>query len=212
MKVYTDEVPLDEAEAFQADIDLSNDFDWQQGAEYTVRLTFRPLVTNNPKYWEKPIEFPEIKVVWGKGEANQANGEKLLMTKEQAIAISEKDAGGFLGTWVSAIKYKNQWLVHAFSKSANPPVLYVIEESSGRILYKSLNSDEPVNITGRAMDTGAGAVLVTDNGMEICLEKPASWPAKYSGKQVTVKGTLRCKQYNGKEQLVMENAEWGQAK
>ncbi len=66
------------------------------------------------------------------------------ISKEQAIKIATDDNQGFLGTYVNAEFKGSNWYVSARSKSANPPVLFVVDPS-GKIIYKNLNTDaQPV--------------------------------------------------------------------
>jgi hypothetical protein len=157
-----------------------------------------------------------LSVIQLPGEAKPSTlgltGESEPISQEQAIAIATQDAGGFLGTWVRAFRCKNQWLIKAFSKSARPPAFYVVDGISRKILYKNLNSDGEVRISGKAMDVQGGAMLVTDNHMDSYVEYLGSWPRHYLGKRVTVTGRLGCKEKTNAgaegEQLVLEHAQW----
>ena len=73
----------------------------------------------------------------GKGEKTK------MISQESAIKIATNDAGGFLGTWVHAELKKGYWHINASSKSANPPIYYVIDAKSGDIKLKLTNRDEP---------------------------------------------------------------------
>lgn len=59
-----------------------------------------------------------------------------IISKEKAIEIATKDAGGFLGTWVNAEFKDNLWYINATSKSAKPPVYYIIDKK-GKIISKN---------------------------------------------------------------------------
>ena len=61
---------------------------------------------------------------------------KPVTTKENAIEIATKDAGGFLGTWIDTTKKDGMWHIYAWSKSAKPPIYYVLAEKTGKILLK----------------------------------------------------------------------------
>jgi hypothetical protein len=145
------------------------------------------------------------------------------ISREQAVAMATRDAGGFLGTWVDASLSENRWMIRAFSKSVNPPVLYVIDSIGGKILYKSLDSHAPIRIAGKAVNGHVegqeNASLITDNGLLVYIDKLDRWPALLEAKRVTVTGELHWKRlvptkendtpdYGG--QLVMEEAKFGQ--
>ncbi len=66
-----------------------------------------------------------------------------VISEMQAIAIGEKDSG-YLGTWVKTELKNNQWHVTSNSKSAHPPMYYIIDAKTGKILLKLDNSDDPV--------------------------------------------------------------------
>jgi len=53
-----------------------------------------------------------------------------MISQESAIKIATNDAGGFLGTWVHAELKKGYWHIDASSKSASPPMYYVIDAKS----------------------------------------------------------------------------------
>ncbi len=66
-----------------------------------------------------------------------------MILKQKAIDIATKDAGGFLGTWVDAVLKGNEWHIDASSKSAKPPMYYIIDAITGKILLKIDNKDDP---------------------------------------------------------------------
>jgi hypothetical protein len=68
--------------------------------------------------------------------------EYTKITKETAIDIATQAEGGFLGTWVNATLEKDGWHVSASSKSAKPPVLYIIDSQSGDVIYVNKNTDQ----------------------------------------------------------------------
>ena len=110
------------------------------------------------------------------------------VSAEQAIKIAEDD-GGFLGTWVTACPDGGLWLVHAFSKSAKPPVIYVINSDSGKILYKTHNSDL-ATLTGRATNQPDGAMITTDYGLRVFVNDVRKWPRSVLEKWIAVTGSL----------------------
>jgi hypothetical protein len=134
------------------------------------------------------------------------------VSREQAIATAVQDARGaghFLGTWVSAYRSKDQWLVAGASKSANPPVLYVIDGIGGKILYRSFNSDVPVTLEGKAVDARDGATLATDDELLVYLAALESWPKRYLGRRVSVTGQLRARWSGSNEaRLAMDHPRW----
>jgi hypothetical protein len=68
----------------------------------------------------------------------------IKISAKEAIDIATKDAGGFLGTWVNEPKLdKNNWHISASSKSAKPPMYYIIDANNGSVLLKLDNSDDP---------------------------------------------------------------------
>ena len=71
-----------------------------------------------------------------------AQKKDTLISEKTAIAIGEKDSG-FLGTWVKAELKKDQWHITSTSKSAHPPMYYIIDAKTGKILLKLDNSDDP---------------------------------------------------------------------
>ncbi|HJX84932.1 MAG TPA: PepSY domain-containing protein, partial [Candidatus Angelobacter sp.] len=111
------------------------------------------------------------------------------ISKEQAVSIAEKDAG-FLGTWVRACAGDGMWQVSAFSRSANPPVLYLIDAASGRLLYRNKNSDVPVSFIGNATTEQDETIIITDEGFKIRLDGLQRWPQKTVNKRVVVTGRL----------------------
>lgn len=56
------------------------------------------------------------------------------ISEARAIAIATAAEGGFLGTWVKAERVGETWHVSAISKSAKPPVSYVIDAHTGEVL------------------------------------------------------------------------------
>lgn len=66
-----------------------------------------------------------------------------MITKQAAIKIADDDAGGFLGTWVNRELKANEWHINSMSKSAQPPMHYVIDANTGEIKLKLDNSDDP---------------------------------------------------------------------
>lgn len=73
--------------------------------------------------------------------AVQANDE--LIPKEGAIKLAEHYAGGFLGTFVEATLQQGAWHIAARSSSAKPPVYYILHKTSGDLLLKLDNIDDP---------------------------------------------------------------------
>ncbi len=65
-----------------------------------------------------------------------------LITKEKAIQLAEAD-GKFTGTWINGELKNNQWHITARSKSANPPMYYIVNAVNGKVLLKLDNSDDP---------------------------------------------------------------------
>jgi hypothetical protein len=66
LNIPADEVPLHEAEAFQADIDLSEHFVRPATPVLCIfRLDFLPPSGKEPGFWEKPIRFPDLEIKWG---------------------------------------------------------------------------------------------------------------------------------------------------
>ena len=63
------------------------------------------------------------------------------ITKEQAIQIATDDHGDSLGTWVNATFENDGWHVSASSKSAKPPLRYIVDVL-GKIIYKNLNTSQ----------------------------------------------------------------------
>jgi hypothetical protein len=66
-----------------------------------------------------------------------------MITKQEAIRIATDDAGGFLGTWVNGELKANEWHINSMSKSAQPPMYYVIDGNTGEIKLKLDNRDAP---------------------------------------------------------------------
>jgi hypothetical protein len=115
-----------------------------------------------------------------------------VISHDQAIGIAESDSG-FLGTWVQACAGDGMWHVSAFSKSAKPPVLYVIDATSGKILYRNQNSDVPVSLTGNATNEQDEAMLITDTGFKTRMDGLQRWPGNALNKRVVVTGVLKSK-------------------
>lgn len=93
-------------------------------------------------------------------EVRDFNCQSTKVSKEVAIDIATKDAGGFLGTWVDATLDGNDWIVEANSKSAKPGAVYIINGETGEIIKKSLNTDEyrPVHDGINRLDSKSSSV------------------------------------------------------
>lgn len=65
----------------------------------------------------------------------------IKISKEEALKIATDNEGNFLGTWITTNLKNGNWHISAFSKSAKPPIYYVINGDTGEIIYKNLNTD-----------------------------------------------------------------------
>ena len=108
-------------------------------------------------------------------------------TVDEAVAIATADAGGFLGTWVEALLMGEHWIISAHSKSAQPPTLYAIHRATGHIRYKTREAGDLM--TGHALDAKAGAMVVTDFGLEVALPAPPSPRPASSSPSALSRGT-----------------------
>ena len=118
----------------------------------------------------------------------------------KAVEIAKRDAGGLLGKWVDVqVDWLGwtAWYIYARSKSAKPPIFYLIDAHRGTILYKTVNADQATMI-GTALfgsiDTEFGVtVAVQAIGEDPSLQHTSlDW---YAHKRVTVTGTLRMRPY-----------------
>ena len=78
----------------------------------------------------------------GQQKKEMDNKKDSIISEQKAIEIATLDAV-FLGTWVSAELKNGLWNVTAFSKSAHPPMYYIVDAKKGTILLKLDNSDDP---------------------------------------------------------------------
>ncbi|MBK7884282.1 MAG: PepSY domain-containing protein [Chitinophagaceae bacterium] len=67
----------------------------------------------------------------------------IKVSSSQAVDSAIKDTGGFLGSWVDAELNNHYWHISASSKSAKPPMYYIIDANTGAIVLKLDNSDDP---------------------------------------------------------------------
>lgn len=119
--------------------------------------------------------------------------------REQAIALASAEFGGFLGTWVDAGPCGALWCVGASSKSANPPVVAVVDLAGGRVVYKAENADD-AEVAGTAVEGPDGPLVRRGDGIEVRVAKRAAWPKRLRGQAVVARGLLRLRG----EALVME--------
>lgn len=66
----------------------------------------------------------------------------IKVSSSQAVDAAITDAGGFLGSWGDAELKNHYWHISARSKSAKPPMYYIIDANNGAIVFKSDNSDD----------------------------------------------------------------------
>ncbi len=50
-----------------------------------------------------------------------------VISEKKAVNIATNDAGGFLGTWVTATLRENEWHIESTSKSTKAPMYYISE-------------------------------------------------------------------------------------
>jgi hypothetical protein len=112
------------------------------------------------------------------------------MSEEEAVQLTQEAAGGFAGTWVSAIPKGDYWYVFASSKSAQPPGLYVFNALSRKLLFKTDNSDA-VQLEGTAKNSPKGALVILAEDIPVACPRLKQWPTTVVGKSVSVKGVLR---------------------
>lgn len=69
-----------------------------------------------------------------------------VISEKKAVIIATNDAGGFLGTWVTATLRENEWHIESTSKSMKAPMYYIINATMGAILLKLDNRHDPEQI------------------------------------------------------------------
>lgn len=98
---------------------------------------------------QKNFSKEQLEKIQQKAEQHFCNGIckmnfNIKISAKEAIGIATKDAGGFLGTDVnSPILKEHYWHISAFSKSAKPPMYYIVDANDGKIVLKLDNSDDP---------------------------------------------------------------------
>jgi len=63
----------------------------------------------------------------------------MKVTKEESFQIAIKN--GFQASWTKVALRGQYWHVSGYSKSACPPMYFIISSSNGELIYKNQNSD-----------------------------------------------------------------------
>ena len=114
------------------------------------------------------------------------------MTEKRAIDVATKTGGGFLGTWITATDLGRVWCISAFSKSAKPPVLYLVHAETEHILFGTENSDA-ASVDGVAVENGAAKLPAIEliGGIRVLVKGLSAWPPDAVGRRLVATGSIK---------------------
>ncbi len=117
-------------------------------------------------------------------------GSKEKMSQEKALQMALAASGGFLGTWVRAVQRGDYWFITAISKSAKPPLTYIISTVTDKIVFEFKNADM-AELNGKAKNGPDGAMVALAENLAVACVGLDRWPDSLEGKAVSVAGVLK---------------------